>query len=69
VLKLHALVPTGGAVINVLIVVVIVFVFVVIIVIVVAVDQLRRCPRWIALRSIGGTRLGQSFRDGFLHAT
>jgi hypothetical protein len=56
------LVLTGRAVIDVLIVVVVV-------VIVVAVDQLRRCPRWIALRSIGGTRLAQSFRDGFLRAT
>jgi hypothetical protein len=61
------LVPTGRAVIDVLIVVVVVFV--VVVVIVVAVDQLRRCPRWIALRSIGGTRLAQSFRDGFLRAT
>jgi hypothetical protein len=61
------LVPTGRAVIDVLIVVVVVFV--VVVVIVVAVDQLCRCPRWIALRSIGGTRLAQSFRDGFLRAT
>jgi hypothetical protein len=63
------LVPTGGAVIDVLIVVVVVFV--VVVVIVVAVDQLRRFPRWIALRTIGigGTRLGQIFRNGFLCAT
>jgi hypothetical protein len=64
------LVPTGGAVIDILlIVVVVVFVVVVVVVIVVAVDQLPRCPRWIALRSIGGTRLGQTFRNGFLRAT